>query len=182
MSALFLSAVNRAVAAGWLILAVLLLRPVLHRAPKWVRVALWGIVALRLVCPFSVESVLSLIPSAETVSPQIMTERVPTIESGVPALNAAVNPIIGEVFAPDPLVSANPLQLWVPTLGALWLLGAAAMLLYAAVSWLRLHRRMRTAVRLTDNIYESEQVGSCSGWRGRASICRSVWRPKRRCM
>ena len=74
MSELFLHLVNRGLAAGWLVLAILVLRPLLARAPGWVRPAMWGLVGLRLVLPVTVESALSLLPSAETVSPTVMAD------------------------------------------------------------------------------------------------------------
>ena len=66
MNELFLKIINMSISASWLVLAVLILRFVLKKAPKWINVLLWGIVAIRLICPFSFESALSLIPSAET--------------------------------------------------------------------------------------------------------------------
>ena len=68
----FLKIVNMSISASWLVLAVLVFRFVFKKAPKWIHVLLWGIVAVRLLCPFSIESALSLIPSAETISPEIM--------------------------------------------------------------------------------------------------------------
>lgn len=156
----FLKIVNMSVSAGWLVLAVLLLRPLLRAAPKWAAPALWGIVGLRLLMPFSVESALSLIPSAETVSPEIMMAREPAIQSGVPIINQAVNPVIAEHFTPNPANSANPLQIWLFVAAAVWVIGTAAMLLYAFISWLMLRRRLRTAVRLRDNLWQSENVSS----------------------
>ena len=160
MSELFLTAVNMSISASWLILAVLLCRLVFKRAPKWVNVLLWGIVAARLLLPFSIESALSLIPSAETVSPGIMTDTVPTIDTGIPAINNAVNPVISRSFAPAPGDSANPLQIWIPVLAAVWLTGVAALLVYTAVSYWRLRRRVSAAVLLKDNIFQSENVAS----------------------
>ena len=69
MSEIFLKIVNMSISAGWIVGAVLMLRLLLKKAPKWTAGLLWGIVALRLICPFSLESVMSLIPSAETISP-----------------------------------------------------------------------------------------------------------------
>ena len=80
MAAVFLKLLNLSISASWLVLAVLVLRLVSKRLPKWMNVLLWGIVALRLVLPFSVESALSLIPSAETVSPEVVQfDPAPTI-------------------------------------------------------------------------------------------------------
>lgn len=156
MAEVFLKVVNMSISAGWLVLAVWLVRFVMKKAPRWVSVLLWGMVAVRLVCPFSLESVLSLIPSAETISPDIMMDPSPTIHSGVLILNNSVNPIISEVFTPDPGASANPLQIWIPVASVIWIVGTVLMLIYAAVSCFRLHRRISTAVRLQDNIYQSE--------------------------
>ena len=160
MTALFLKVVNMGIAAGWLVLAVLLLRLVLKRAPKWIHVLLWGIVALRLLCPFFLESPWSLIPSAETVSPGIMLDPTPTIQTGILAINSAVNPVISQSFTPEPWASANPLQIVIPVLAVIWVIGVAAMVLYAVVSYVFLSRGVNTAVRLRDNIYQSENVSS----------------------
>ena len=160
MSELFLWVINRGISAGWLVLAVLALRPALRPAPRWACLWLWGIVGLRLACPFSIESALSLIPSAETVPMNIEMRPLPAIESGVPAIDRAVNPLLGEAFTPAPLASANPLQIWVPLAAAVWLLGAAALLFYTVFSWLRLRRQLAGALRLEENIYESEAVSS----------------------
>ena len=58
MKELFLKIINMSISASWLVLAVLILRIVLKKEPKWVNVLLWGIVAVRLLCPFSIESSL----------------------------------------------------------------------------------------------------------------------------
>jgi len=160
MAELFLKIVNMSISASWLVLVVLVLRLVLNKAPKWVNVLLWGIVAVRLICPFSIESAFSLIPSRETISPNIMMAPVPTIHSGIPALNRVVNPIIGDSFAPAPGDSANPLQIWIPIFAALWLFGMTGFLLYTAFSCWRLRRRIGEAVVLFENVYQSENVES----------------------
>ena len=161
MSELFLKIINMSISASWLILAVLILRLVLKKAPKWVNVLLWGIVAVRLICPLSFESALSLIPSSETIPLDIEMAAKPTIDSGVPAINSVVNPVLSS-FAPPQhvLTSANPLQIWIPILNIIWLIGVGALLLYTAVSYWRLCRKVDTAVRYKGNIFQSENVSS----------------------
>ena len=161
MNDLFLKIINMSISASWLVLAVLLLRFVLKKAPKWVNVLLWGIVAVRLAFPFSIESALSLIPSAETVPMDIEMAVQPTINSGVPVINSMVNPMLSS-FAPpqDVLTSANPLQIWIPIFSILWIAGIAALLLYTVVSYWRLRRKVSEAVILRDNIFQSENVAS----------------------
>ena len=161
MSGIFLKLLNLSISASWLVLTVLALRMVLRRAPKWVNVLLWGMVALRLVLPFSIESALSLIPSAETVSPEVVRfDPAPTITSGVEFIDNAVNPSLSESFAAAPLASVNPLYVWTYLAGWVWLIGLTAMLLYALVSYLRLRRRVSASIPLRENIYVCDEVPS----------------------
>ena len=157
---LFLKLVNMSISASWIVLVVLILRLVLKKAPKWIPVLLWGIVAVRLICPFSIESALSLIPSTQTIPMNIEIAAKPAIDSGINAVNSVVNPIISASFTPHPGASANPLQIWIPLTAVIWLFGMLLMMLYTAISYWCLHRRVDTAVRLNDNIYQSENVGS----------------------
>ena len=161
MSGIFLKLLNLSISASWLVLVVLALRLVLKRAPKWVNVLLWGMVALRLMLPFSIESALSLIPSAETLSPEVVRfDPAPTITSGVELIDNAVNPSLSESFAAAPLASVNPLYVWTYLAGWVWLIGLAAMLAYALVSYLRLRRRVNASIPLRENIYVCDEVPS----------------------
>ncbi len=160
MSEAFLKVVNMSISAGWLVLAVLALRLILKKAPKWVNVLLWGIVAVRLICPFSIESALSLIPSTETISPEIMMDWTPEISTGIEPLDQVVNPVISTSFAPQGMASANPLQILIPVAANLWLLGVLILLAYTAISYLTLRYKLRTAVILRDNIFQCETVSS----------------------
>lgn len=156
MAEIFQKALNMSIAAGWLILAVIALRLLLRRAPKRFRLLLWAVVGLRLALPWSIESALSLIPSAQTLPEGIMLERAPVLDTGISALNGAINPGFTAAFTPELGASANPLQVLLPIAAAFWMLGAAAMLLWALVSWLSLRKRVREAVRLEENVYECE--------------------------
>ncbi len=161
MAAVFLKLLNLSISASWLVLAVLVLRLVSKRSPKWMNVLLWGIVALRLVLPFSIESALSLIPSAETVSPvAVQSAPAPTITSGVSVIDNAVNPSLSEHFAAVPTASVNPLYVWTGIAGWVWLIGLGAMLLYALASYLRLRRRVSVSLPIQDNIYLCDAISS----------------------
>ena len=181
MTEFFVSVVNMSISAGWIVLAVLLLRVLLKKAPKWIRVLLWGIVAVRLICPVSLESIISLIPSPETISPGIILDRSPEINTGIPALNQVVNPMIGSSFAPDPATSANPLQILIPLAAVGWIIGMAVLLGYSAVSYFCLKRKIGTAVLLREGFF------IVSGWSlplslgssGRKFICPSGWKSRR---
>lgn len=161
MAAVFLKLLNLSISASWLVLAVLVLRLISKRSPKWVNVLLWGIVALRLVLPFSIESALSLIPSAETVSPAaVQFDPAPTITSGVSVIDNAVNPSLSEHFAAVPTASVNPLYAGAYIAGWAWLIGLGAMLLYALASYLRLRRRVSVSLPIQEHIYLCDAISS----------------------
>lgn len=161
MAAVFLKLLNLSISASWLVLAVLVLRLISKRSPKWMNVLLWGMVALRLMLPFSIESALSLIPSAETLSPEVVRfDPAPTITSGVEFIDNAVNPSLSESFAAAPLASVNPLYVWTYLAGWVWLIGLGAMLLYALVSYLRLRRRVSVSLCVRENIYLCDAISS----------------------
>lgn len=160
MDELFLTVLNQSISASWLILAVLLCRLILKSAPRWVSVLLWGIVALRLLCPFSFESTWSLIPSAETVPMQIALDNQPTVHTGLPVVDHMINPIIAQTSAPTYLYSANPLQIVVAVCSNLWLLGMIVLLVYTVVSCWRLSRSVTTAVRYQDHVFQSDSINT----------------------
>ena len=160
MDDVFLKLVNLSISASWLILAVLVLRVVLKKAPKWVMPLLWGVVALRLACLFSIESALSLIPSAETIPSEIVTETREPVLYEQATLDIATNPTLPSAAEVPVGVSRQQAQVDFNIYSVLWLAGMAALLVHALVSAGKLKRKLATAILLRDNIYESEFVDS----------------------
>lgn len=153
MTELFLAIVHRSFSACWLVLAVLLLRLLFKKAPKWLAPALWGLVGLRLVLP-SIPSAFSLVPAAAPVTalPQFKTG---TAVMGQPSLEVQnIAPANLAVPQRHPVPDLDDLFCWI------WLAGMAALLIYTGLSYFRLYHRVRTAVRLKDNIWQSEAVAS----------------------
>ena len=160
MDDVFLKLVNLSISASWLILAVLVLRVVLKKAPKWVMPLLWGVVALRLVCLFSIESALSLIPSAETIPSEIVTETREPVLYEQATLDIVTNPTLPSAAEVPVGVSRQQAQVDFNIYSVLWLAGMAALFVHALVSAGKLKRKLATAILLRDNIYESEFVDS----------------------
>ena len=158
MEAMFLQLVNLSMTAGWLVLAVVALRLLLRRAPKSILCAMWGLVGLRLLCPVSIESPLSLVPSAQPLPREILTAAQPEIYSGVAVIDRVVNPVLTNTLAAAPGESVNPAQVLAGVLPWIWLLGMVGMLGYALFTTLRLRRRVSTAVRLEQGVKQSEYV------------------------
>ena len=160
MNELFLKIINMSISASWLILAVLILRLVLKKAPKWVNVLLWGIVAVRLICPFSFESALSLIPSAETFPEKVISGPSFDIQTGISPVDNRINDYLGDRYFEGVTVPANNGNNIMTILTIVWIIGILLLVAYTIISYRRLHREIDTAVHYKDNIFQSENVSS----------------------
>ena len=160
MSELFLSIFNTAVTAGWLVLAVLVARLLLKNAPGWSKCALWAIVGLRLIWPFELESIVSLVPSAQTLPPAELYDYTPEIHTGIYAVNSTINPVFTETFLSGPQNSVNPLQVVVMVASVLWIIGMVAMAGYALVSYLRLRHRVSVSMPAGEGVYLCDTISS----------------------
>ncbi len=158
METFFLIVLNRSISASWLILIVVVIHSLLKKIPKWLSCLLWAVVAIRLICPFSFESTLSLIPSAETISRDSLYDQEPSIHSGIPVLNSTVNPILADSFAPMPGASINPLQVWALIGAYIWLIGVVILLVYATISYVRLRKRVEVSLNINDNVWICDDI------------------------
>lgn len=165
MGDIFLKLLNMSITAGWLILAVLCIRVLFKNMPKWIHCLLWGVVAVRLMVPFSIESAFSLLPSAEPIQSSSMAEGeivpyVPSIDSNLPMVENTVNPLLAKTFSYEESDSAAPLQVVTGIAGSVWLSGMIALLLFAIGSVIRLHLLVRTAVPYKKQIFICDEVSS----------------------
>lgn len=159
MSKLFLSVVNTSILAGYLVLVVLILRLLLKRAPKRIMILLWGIVAVRLVGQFSIQSSLCLFPR-EVISTEIKMGQEPLVDTGFFALDNIINPAIHSSLSANHAGGISTLQRVVDALAVVWLAGIVVLLVYTAISFLRIRKNISTAVLVRDNIFRSENVKS----------------------
>ncbi len=160
MENILITLLNLSITASYIIIAVILLRYVLFKAPKWINCLLWSVVGLRLAFPFSIESVLSLIPSAKPIPDDIAMSRDPQIDTGLDLVNSAVNPIISRSFKPEPVQSANPLQIWLPIASIIWIAGLCAILLWGIISYALVRKKTVPSINIRDNIYICDNISS----------------------
>lgn len=161
MYEIFLKLLNVSVTASWLVLAVVILRFILKRAPKSLRCLMWGLVGLRLVFPFSIKSALSLIPSREILTQDtVQFSQAPTVHTGITVFDNAVNPTVSTHLAPSPGAAVTPLRIYTEIAAYIWLAGLTVMAAYFFISAALLQRRVRDAVRCEDGIFESSAVPS----------------------
>ncbi|MCM1180939.1 MAG: M56 family metallopeptidase [Clostridium sp.] len=165
MGDIFLKLLNMSITAGWFILAVLCIRLILRKIPRWLICLLWGAVAVRLICPFSIESRFSMLPSAEPVKSSTVVEgevqnHIPSIDSRLSIVENAVNPMLTETFAYDKAASVAPWQVVTYIAGWVWTGGMVFLLVCAVGSMRRLRKFVEEAVCVRDNIYICDAVKS----------------------
>ena len=160
MDALFIKILNMSITASWLIIAVLIVRFLMRKAPKWISCGMWALVLIRLICPVSLKSGLSLIPAREVIPQDIAMSEAPAINSGVPAINSTLNPIISESLAADPAAGVNPLQILTSVAASVWIAGVVVMLVYALISYLKLKKLVSASMPLRDNIMVCDDIKS----------------------
>jgi len=160
MEALFLKIINMSITATWLVLAILAVRLLFHKVPKWVICLLWGLVAVRLTCPFSIESVMSFLPSAESLPKDIIYTAHPQIQSGIVFIDDAVNSMLSSSMTPVETYSTNTTQIWSFLLSRIWLFGIALMLLYSLISYLLIRKKVAAAIPLRQNIKRCDFIDS----------------------
>lgn len=168
MENIFRSVLNMSITGSYVILAVMLVRLLLRKAPKKYSLLLWGAAAFRLCCPVSFESVLSLfrlpvfdMTTAQSASPAALTY-IPespqgTVTTGISAVNLAIDTVVSQTAA----TPATGAQIdWMALGAALWCAGMAFMVVFSIFSYLRLTRQLRPAVRVGENVWQSDAISS----------------------
>lgn len=151
MSELFLNVLNMSLKASYVIIFVIVIRLFLKRFPKVYSYALWFAVLFRLVCPFSFDSLFSLIPKSVNIPQDIAYYPKPEINSGIAAIDSAVNNVLPPPV--NPAASANPMQIWLAIGEAVWLIGIAVLIIYSVFTTVKIYLNLRNAKHLKDNIY-----------------------------
>ena len=165
MGDIFLKVLNMSITAGWLILAVLCIRLLFRKIPKCMNCLLWGVVAFRLICPFSIESPFSILPGAEPIKSSTVVEGevqnyIPSIDSRLTIVENTINPMLTATFAYNESDSAAPLQAVTYAAGFVWGCGVILLIICAMVSAIKLHKLVREAVCVSGNIYICDAVKS----------------------
>ncbi len=163
MGDVFLKLLNMSITAAWFILAVVCIRLIFRKIPKWVNCLLWGAVAIRLICPFSIESRFSILPSTEPIKSSTVVggevqNYIPSIDSHLTIVEHTINPMLKETFAYHESASAAPWQIITYIAGLAWVSGMIFLIICAMGSMIRLHNLVREAVCFSGNIYICDAV------------------------
>ena len=135
MDKIFSEIFSMSVNSAWLIIAVIIVRAVLQKAPMYFRKILWGLVGFRLLIPFSFESSFSLVPH-ET--------------------QQTAHRVVGQVVA-APVEQGISFEEIVPVL---WMAVGFAFFAYGFISYIKLRLKIIDSILVEDNIYRSEKIDS----------------------
>ena len=176
MEAVFIKLVNMSISASYMVIIIALLRLMLKKVPKWIWSILWAMVAIRLLIPFSMESVLSLMPTGEPVSPEVFQVSAPVLPADQPVVEPVpmgTSPVLpGEVEKPSMTPVTKPVTVpeqpveestevsigWIAAV--VWAVGLSGMLMYALISYLRVRHKVREGVPLKENCYLCDHIGT----------------------
>ena len=160
MDKFFIKILNLSFTGSFIILAVILLRFIFKKAPKYLSLTFWALVFIKLLCPIKIESNLSLVPSSTVIPQNIVYAQNPNITSGITVIDNAVNPVLESSMAPDLGASVNPMQIFMYVAANLWVLGVAVMLIYTLVSYILLKRKVRASIKAFENVYYCDYIES----------------------
>ncbi|MDF2845104.1 MAG: peptidase BlaR1 [Herbinix sp.] len=160
MNNAFITILNLSLSGGCVALIVMILRLFLKKAPKKYSYALWAVVFVRLICPFTIELPVKTVPiRPQSISGDIVSSPNPSIQSGVSTIDTVVNTVLDRTLPPVHAgASINPIQVWLAVGEFLWCIGILSLLLYGVLSYVRLYRRVSTAIRIRDNIFETDHI------------------------
>lgn len=160
MADIFLRLVNMSITASWITLAVIIIRFVFKKAPKFLNCFLWLMVAFRLVFPFSFESILSLIPSTQTIPNDIITENSFDINTGIGFVDNQVNSYLSDHYYEGVTVPTDNGFNVIGVLSIIWLIGMAVMLIYAVLSYIKIRQKVAEAVPYMGNVLMCDNIGT----------------------
>lgn len=160
MEGIFVKLLNMSVSASGFILIAVLLRALLKRSPKWIHCLLWGLVAVRLVCPLSFESSFSLAPRADFVEAKLGVQRedgryMNSVTDAGKALNDDLDNAQNKNLANKG--NADRQSDW-KKISWTWFTGVVLLLGYATISYLRFRKKVQASVRLRDGIYVCDNI------------------------
>lgn len=153
---IFIDIVNMSLVGSFAIIITMIARLCLKKAPKIFSYILWAVAFSRLIIPFSFESFFSILPfNATPLSTDMLYIETPYVETGVKAIDNALNPIVSSAVLDN---TFNVYQVTIFVGKVIWYSGVLILLIYSIVSYIRIKRVLDNSVHLRDNIFISEKI------------------------
>lgn len=162
MDSLFITILNNAIVASWLIAAIILLRLVFKKVPKWVHCMLWILVAVKLLLPINIETPFGFLPKTKPIPEKITVAEVPTVDTGISGIDESINFTLAKNMSRDNIeyVTVTPMGVYMYIASLIWLTGIIIMLAYFIISFLVIRHKVSASIRTASNIYECDEIVS----------------------
>lgn len=167
MTEFFRTVLNMSITGAYIAAAIIILRIAMKKLPKKYSYMLWAILGIRLLCPFSFSSAVSIFNVLVPEKPAITSGQMEFIPNDIeyaaePRITVSVPPVnnaISEQLPPaQPSDSANPMQIAMAVGAYVWAFGTLAMAVYTAVSYASVRKKVRNAKLLDGNVYTCESI------------------------
>lgn len=162
MDSLFITILNNAIVASWLIAAIILLRLVFKKVPKWVHCMLWILVAVKLLLPINIETPFGFLPKTKPIPANITVAEVPTVDTGISGIDESINFTLAKNMSRDNIeyATVTPMGVYMYIASLIWLTGIIIMLAYFIISFLVIRHKVSASIRTASNIYECDEIVS----------------------
>ena len=162
MDSLFITILNNAIVASWLIAAIILLRLVFKKVPKWVHCMLWILVAVKLLLPINIETPFGFLPKTKPIPEKITVAEVPTVDTGISGIDESINFTLAKNMSRDNIeyVTVTPMGVYMYIASLIWLTGIIIMLAYFIISFLVIRHKVSASIRTASNTYECDEIVS----------------------
>ncbi|HPQ47945.1 MAG TPA: M56 family metallopeptidase [Clostridia bacterium] len=151
-----LKLLNMSITASYLIIAIIIVRVLFKKAPRWIFGILWGMVGFRLLIPASIKSILSLVPQKEAISME-----------GIMGTNAASGEIISDAYKLTENIAATNItaneslaDILLHMGSYVWITGVAALIAYGLFSYFKMKKLTDSSTLIDSNIYSSSRIST----------------------
>lgn len=169
MTDIFRTVLNMSITGSYIAVVIIILRLFMKKLPKKYSYFLWAILGIRLLCPFSFSSALSIFNVLIPEKPEISSGQMeyiprdieysyePQVTVSVPQVNDTVNTYLP---AAEPNNSVNPMQIVLGVCAWVWLIGVMAMLIYTVCSYIKVKKIVADSRSIGDNIFICRNIES----------------------
>lgn len=174
MDKIFTVICERGISAGYVILAVIVLRLLFRKSPHWVMGILWALVAIRLICPIVVESPFSVVPKGplfDKETSNLKSEQEVQQINNLPDQNQTAGKQVAEIKEHTAKQDETK-DFWTDKrktdskkmLSTIWLLGMLVLTGYGIFGSLRVEYQLRFAVPVEQQIWECDTIHTSFLW------------------
>ena len=166
MEQIFLFVLNNAITVSALIIAIIMVRALGKKMPKWITCMLWMIVAVKLIVPVQFESTLSMIPERKPILSEIVMRKEyasdlttdNSQENSFKTSGVGVSTGTGLIEDDALMKEAKRLMFLLHIGQVFWFAGMTVMMTYAVATYMLIRKRVSASVMIDSKVYECDDI------------------------